>query len=426
MSFAIVFRTYPDVDHMVPLAWRLLEDGEEVHAVVSHGYDAERDHHLRFVAGYPNLHVTEIAPAGRRGPLRRIAAHLRGTVPYALFFLLRRRVRVVAVEWGYGLPEGYDRLRSLAGLRAVIGSVGRSLLRGSDAHQTRTSFIVAARLLGRATACLPHGLNLKLDTITTSEGVAAGLNGYDWRDRNRFSAYVLNTAHHLDWHLEHANGDPEVMQAWGTMRWAPDWVEVNRGLTPPFEWPEPADGKLKVTLMVPKWRNRLDRSAAVSLVERLHSLDFVSLAIKGHPRPEDGAAHPLRADADVDWSRIHDLTHVDSVPLIGASDVVVDVGNSIGIEVVMQGKVLVYPTYVHELTTIYDEIEGCCVLAQCEDEVADYLEAHAAGDVHAVPPDAYGALMRRAVFANREEPFDVLGLYSERVRELASERGTDL
>src|SRR3954447_14850459 len=356
MSYAIVFRTYPDVDHMVPLAWRLLEDGEEVHAVVSPGYDAERDHHLRFVAGYPNFHVTEIAPPERRGPLRRIAARLRGTVPYALLFLMRHRVRVVAVEWGYGLPDGYDRLRSLAGLRALVRSVCRSFASGSDPHQTRLSFIVAARILRRATVCLPHGLNLKLSTIFSNEGIAPGHNGYDFRDRNRFTAYVLNTAHHLDWHLEQAHGDPAVMHAWGTMRWAPEWVEVNRRLAPPFDWPEPADGKLKVTLMVPKWKNRLDRAAAVSLVERLHSLDFVSLAIKGHPRPEDGAADPLRADADLDWSRIHDLTHVDSEPLIGASDVVVDVGNSIGIEVVMQAKVLVYPTYVHELTTIYDEI----------------------------------------------------------------------
>jgi hypothetical protein len=419
MSFAIVFRTYPDVDHMVPLAWRLAEDGEEVHAIVSPGYDAARDHHLRFVAGHPGVHLTEIAPPGRRGPLARIAAHLRGTVPYAMLFLRRHRVEVVAVEWGYGLADGYDRLRTPAGLLAVLRSVGRSLLHGSDRHQARTSFIVAARLLGRATVCLPHGLNLKLDTITTSEGVSAGVNGYDWSDRNRFSAYAVNTAHHLDWHLRHAGGDPDVMHAWGTMRWAPDWIEINRGLTEPFEWPEAAGDRLKVTLMVPKWRNRLHKDAAISLVERLNRLDFVSLALKGHPRPEDGAADPLRAEAQLDWSRIHDVTAVDSVPLIAASDVVVDVGNSIGMEVVTQGKVLVYPTYVHELTTVYDEIPGCCVLARTEDEVADYLEAHAAGRMHEVPPEAYERLMRWAVFAGRDEPYDVIGLYSERVRELA-------
>jgi hypothetical protein len=398
---------------MVPLAWRLLEDGEDVQAVISPGYDASRDHHLRYVASYPNLEVTELGGG-------RIATWLRGTLPYALLFLLRRRVEVVHVEWGYGLPDGYQNLRSLAGIRAVARSLVRSLLRGGDPQQVRTSFIVAARLLGRSTVCLPHGLNVKRDAIIGTEALAAGVTGYDWTDRNRFTAYVLNSADQLDWHIENAKGDPAVMQAWGSLRWAPEWVEVNRRLTPAFDWPEDREGRVKVTLMVPKWRNRVDKHAAVSLVKRLQSLDRVSLAVKGHPRPEDGAADPLHADPDVDWSRIHDLSTVDSVPLIGASDVVVDVGSSIGIEVLMQGKVLLNPTYVHELTTMFDEVPDCCVVAGSEDEVVAYLEQHAAGRQHAVPPETYDEVMRRAVFADREEPFDVLGLYSEQVRALAA------
>jgi hypothetical protein len=166
----------------------------------------------------------------------------------------------------------------------------------------------------------------------------------------------------------------------------------------------------------------VDKDAAVSLVKRLQSLDCVSLAVKGHPRPEDGAADPLHADPEVDWSRIHDVSKVDSVPLIGASDVVVDVGSSIGIEVLMQGKVLVNPTYVHELTTMFDEVPDCCVVAESEDEVVAYLDRHAAGEAHRVPADTYHAVLRQAVFAQREEPFDVLGHYSERIRELAASR----
>jgi hypothetical protein len=413
VSYLFVFRAYPDVDHMVPLAWKLLEDGERVEAVISPGYDAEADHHLRYIRRYPKLRVTQMG--------RGLAARLRSTVPYALLFLLRRRVKVVAVEWGYGLPDGYERLRSPAGIRAVLRSVARSFLRADDPQQVRASFIVAARLLGRSTVCLPHGLNVKLDAIISSEVLASGQNGYDWEDRNRFSAYVLNTANHLDWHLDNAKGDPDVMQAWGSLRWSPEWVEINRELAPSFEWPEPAGGKVKVTFMVPKWKNRVDKDAAVSLVKRLQDMEGVSLAIKGHPRPEDGAADPLHADPEVDWTRIHDVSKVDSVPLIGASDVVIDVGSSIGIEVIMQGKVLLNPTYVHELTTIFDEIPGSCVVAESEDEVAACLDAHAAGAPHAVPADAYDEVMRRVVFAGREQPFDVIGLYSERVRALAAQ-----
>jgi hypothetical protein len=70
----------------------------------------------------------------------------------------------------------------------------------------------------------------------------------------------------------------------------------------------------------------------------------VSLALKAHPRPAAGGADLLRADPEIDWDAIHDVTPVDSVSLIRAADVVIDVGSSIGIETVMQGKVLVNPT----------------------------------------------------------------------------------
>ena len=45
----------------------------------------------------------------------------------------------------------------------------------------------------------------------------------------------------------------------------------------------------------------------------------------------------------------------------------------------MQGKVLVNPTYMHELTTLFDTIEGVAVVAQSAEEVTGYLEAHATG-----------------------------------------------
>ncbi|MFL5883553.1 MAG: hypothetical protein ACJ77M_00645 [Thermoleophilaceae bacterium] len=417
MSYLFVFRAYPDVDHMVPLAWRLLEDGEEVHAIVSPGLDASADHHLDHIAGYSNLHLKQIEPKGG-GRLARIGAHLRSTLPYALGYVLRHRVQLVAVEWGYGLPDGYDRLASPRGLVALARSLAGSILHGGDPRQVRNSFVVAARVLGRARVCLPHGLNVKLDAITTNESLASGRNGFDWRDRNRFSAYVLNTASHREFFLDHAAGDPEVMQVWGSLRWAPEWVEVNRRLAPTFEWPEDGRDRLKVTLMVPKWRNRVNKEEAVALVKRLQALDFVSLALKHHPRPQ--ATDPLREDPDVDWKRIHDVTKVDSVSLIDASDVVIDVGSSIGVEVLMQGKVLLNPHYCHQLTTIFDEVPGSCVVAESEEAVVSYLESHAAGNPHVVPPDAHAEILRRTVFASSDEPFDVLGLYSERVRALAT------
>jgi hypothetical protein len=428
VSYLLVFRAYPDVDHMAPLAWTLLEGDEEVHGVVSPGYDPEGDHRLRFLATYPGFHLHEIWPAPRRpGRARRWSASvlgtLRSTVFHAIWIVARHDVRVVGVEWGYGFREGYEHLRSLTGVRDVARSVLRSLRLAPRRHpyQTRTNFLVAARLLGRATVCLPHGLSIKLDAASNRElerTVAAG--GLDWSDRNRFTAYVLNTEHHRLIHLEHARGDPGVMQTWGSLRWAPEWFEINRRLVGPSSWPQGSGNRLKVVFMVPKWRNRVDADAVADLVKRLQDHAQCSLAIKGHPRPKDGNADPLRTDPRIDWTRIHDASRVDSVALIAAADVVVDIGSSIGIEVVLQGKVLVNPFYLHEIRTLFDDIPNSCVRAASPEAVLRYLDAHAAGAPRRATPAAVAALMRRAVYGDRPEPYDVLDHYRDRVRELAT------
>jgi len=107
--------------------------------------------------------------------------------------------------------------------------------------------------------------------------------------RNRFAAYVLNTEHHRRWHLDYTMGDPEVMESWGSLRWAPEWVAVNREAAPPFAWPVNGVDRLKVAFMVPQWVDRVDPEAIVELVERVHRLDGVSLALKG---PSAGPREP--------------------------------------------------------------------------------------------------------------------------------------
>jgi hypothetical protein len=414
-----VFRTSPDIDHMVPLAWKLIENGEQVHAVMSPGYDPDGDYRIEFARRYPAFHLHE----ARGGRLRRWA---RGTLPYAFVLLRRERVELVAVEWGYGLDAGYDRPRSARGVVALLRSLGRSLLRSSDPHQTRVNYLVAAHVLGLPTVCLPHGLNIKHGAAWNQELIdILAQGGVDFRDRNRFTSYVLNTEEMRRWYIDYAMGDPDVLETLGSLRWTPEWFERNLELAPPFEWPETARGRVKVVFMVPKWMNRVHADAAIELVRRLEHVDEISLAIMGHPRKTHGGADPLYANAEIDWSRIHDVTGVNSVSVIRACDVVIDVGSSIGIEVLMQGKVLVNPTYVHDVETLFDTIPGSSIVARDADAVVAYLEAHFGGRPYVTPEEAYRRLLREAVFASRADPFDVLDAHYRRLRELVGEVETE-
>ncbi|MGI8728503.1 MAG: hypothetical protein ACR2LK_00640 [Solirubrobacteraceae bacterium] len=418
MSYLIVFRASPDVDHMAPLAWKLLEQGETVHAVMSVAYDVDADHRLALLRGYPSFHMHELRPRGRDGLRERLSQRTRVTLPRVAWFLRQLDVELVAVEWGYGLAAGYDRLRSTAGARAVLGSLVGSLRRCNDPRQPRASFIVAARLLGIPVVCLPHGLSVKLDAASNHEAAALIAAGaLDWRDRNRFDAYVLNTEHHRQIHLEHARGDPDVMHTWGSLRWSPEWFEINLRSSPPFAWPAGEEGHLRVVFMVPKWQNRVDAPAAIELVRRLQAVEGVSLAVMGHPRSLGEDSDVLRSAPGIDWEQIHDLSGRNSVSVIREADVVIDVGSSIGLEVVLQDKVLVNPSYLHEIRTLFDAVEGAAVIASDAGEVIDYLVRHRDGDAHRIPAGAREELLRHAVYGTRE-PYDVAQLYCERLRAL--------
>lgn len=420
MTFLFVLRTSPDIDHMAPVMWKLLEEGEKVHAVVPHGYDADADYRLRFLGGQARFQLHRV---GR--PRGRLASYLHDNIASAVIWLLRHRVGVVVTEWGSGLPHGVGAHGTRAWAHALWCEAKRYAVgrRTPDPFYTRHDFIVAAAILGRRTACLPHGLNVKLDAIATKEAEILHERPHPWHDRNRFDVYVFNTEHHRRWHIDYAVGDPDVMQTWGSARWDPVWFELNRTLAPSYEWPAEGANKLKVVFMVPKWEKRVDAAAVVKLVRELQSLDFVSLAVKEHPRPKDGSAEPLKADPGIDWDRLHDVARVDSVPLIAAADVVIDVGSSIGIEVVMQGKVLVNARHLHGLTTFFDVVQGSCVVATSAGEVAEYLRAHRSGERHQVEPGVYEELLRSSVYGSRSEPFDVLDLYYRRLTGLRRRRG---
>ena len=411
MSYVFVFRASPDIDHMAPVAWKLLEEGETVHGVLSSGTRADGDHRIGLLLRYPRFRLHRARP----------------TLPWALFMLRRARASLLAVEWGYGVPAGFDAFPRPAGLRAAARSFVRSLLKeGRDAQQTRSNFVAAAALLRIPTVCLPHGLNIKLDPHEEVR-TKLGNEELDWEDRNRFAAYVLNTEHHRRWHLDHTRGDAGVLQTWGSVRWAPEWFELNRRLAPAFEWPEPATDRVRVVFMLPRWKQGPDGliewgpavrgDRVMELVRRLHALPEVSLAVAAHPRA-DREVDPIKNDPSIDTMRVHDVTGTDSVSLIAAADIVIDVGSSIGLEVVLQGKVLLDPSFLFGPKTLFDAIPDACVLAEDVDQAVAYVRAHASGSPRRPSQAALDELMRRAVYGDRPAPFDVLGEYVSRVREL--------
>jgi len=112
------------------------------------------------------------------------------------------------------------------------------------------------------------------------------------------------------------------------------------------------------------------------------------------------------------------------VSLIRAADVVIDVGSSIGLEVLLQGKTLVNPAYLHEVRTLFDVVDGSCVRPGSTGEVVDYLRRHHEGRPFTATEEGMREVLRRAVYGDRDEPYDIIDTYASRFRAMAGPRST--
>ncbi len=300
---------------MAPLAWKLLEEGEEVHAVISPGYDPRRRPPPGAAArATPRFHLHELWPRRRR-VRRRCGPHAALRAGAAAAPPRPRRRRRVGLRPADGLrPPALRRRRR----SRCCAASSRSLRPRSSATRSRprANFIVAARLLrppDRLPAARPERQARPAPPTSVGEALATGgpLTGATATASPPTSSTPSTTAAATS---TTPRATREVMQTWGSLRWAPEWFELNRTLAPPFDWPEPprpAEGRASWS---PSGATACTPTRPSSCVRRLQALDFVSLAVKGHPRPSDGQRRPAaRRPRRSTGTRIHDVSGVDSV-----------------------------------------------------------------------------------------------------------------
>jgi hypothetical protein len=202
--------------------------------------------------------------------------------------------------------------------------------------------------------------------------------------------------------------DPEVSQAWGSLRFCPEWSAVMDRICPKALLPARASGQSRVLFFLPKWHNRVNKAETLDLIASLSQRKDIQLLLKAHPRS---------GEADMDkafWEQVKTrqsvvlLGNTPSRALVQDADIVIDVGSSIAIEAVLESKPLIYPKYLHENRLIFDEF-GCCLPAGSKEDVSRLIDQIRSG-ADSSPRDARSVLLCHAVYCGRE-PFDVPAYY---------------
>lgn len=411
--FLFLLRTGPDVDHIAPMIWTCLQRGDQVLVVFEEPlpgegrFIPEKDDRIRFLRQNRGFHVLPLEGFGFSSPVLRKIGRLIWNF-YALRVMLRRqRIDACFFDWGFGETSDLVPLSPLRWLRVRF------------TKNLRSQLIMAGRSLGLPLVCLPHGVSTKLN-IDISPHAREALEEHGgelpFEDRNCFTAYVFTSELQRRLFIEKARLRPEKAQAWGSLRFCPEWMKILERILPSATLPPKGKGRVRVLFFLPKWYNRVDKDKTVSLLKALAGREDVQLVLGIHPRKDVDGLDESTLDEFRARPNVCLAGNANSVSLVRASDAVVDVGSGMAVEAILQGKHLIYPQYLHENRLVFDELGGCAI-ARNEEEVGRFLDMIVRGESPGDFEAGARAVVREIVYAGRE-PYDVPAHYYGRVREL--------
>jgi len=192
---------------------------------------------------------------------------------------------------------------------------------------------------------VPHGIPLYLKHSSDYNRAKSKLIEND-------KDYIV--LHHCRWKDECVSHglNPEKVTVLGSPRFCKEWMDILDNIIPPdSSLEDKGDGRLKVVFMefsAPRYHEY--KNTARETVEKINSLDFVHFIFKPQTR-----GHILHFDLS---SSVELAYNANSVNLIKWADVVIVHASSIMIEVLLRDKVFIYPRFFHTDKMIYEEFEA--------------------------------------------------------------------
>ena len=276
-------------------------------------------------------------------------------------------------------------------------------------------YFIAAKGIGIKTIAIPHGCNIFINSDVTIGYRNQTIKGIqtDPKDRNLFDYYILQNPIRRDGWIK-SGYDPIKTQAWGSTRFYPEWAKINKKICPKFHTDIDCTDKIKVVFMQFQKDYNVHNELVMGALKELSKLKYISLAVKDATREgkafydRNKAAGDL-GDALIGWYG----NEVHSPSLIDWSDCVIVIGGSIGIEVMLQKKNLIYPTYLNSNQTMYEYYNAAhCVSST--DEMINILN-NLKRNIEISDPPGIDNMIREIVYAG-EDQFNVPLRYYELIK----------
>jgi len=410
---AFFIRAYNDVDHFVPLIAQFILKKENPLVIINTDLNIEDDYRFNYLKSLGNVETIfdvdheYVNFSKNKGfiqnflkkiyILRRNRKSILGRLYRNIFFdckeqmqLLRsKNIRICAFEWSTPYARG----------------------------ELIEKYFFAAKGIGITTIAIPHGCNIFLNSDVTEgyrKKIQMGILP-DQSDTKLFDYYIIQNQIRRDGWIKWGF-DPIKTQAWGSLRFYPEWAAKNKEICPKFNFKDNPSGKIKIVFMQFQKEYNLKNELIFDTLKKISFIDNILLTVKDATR--EGKEYYDRnkkskslGNSLVGWygNEIH------SPALIEWADLVIVIGGSIGIEAILQNKTLIYPLYLNTNSTLYEYFQA----AYCPNSYEELKEIITESLNGKKFPELPGAnrLIKEIVYAGKEE-FNVPEKYYDEFKKI--------
>ncbi|MBJ13544.1 MAG: hypothetical protein CMG62_10805 [Candidatus Marinimicrobia bacterium] len=413
-KFIFFVRAYNDLDHFAPLIWKCIKEGDLPTILITTKLKIEEDYRYKLINKTSKIKLIYdidedfekhfIAKSMWSRFLRKLysfkrdPSNLIGKIYRKFFFKLNKEINFLR-------DEDYH---------ACIFEWSTPYARGDKIEK----YFIAAKALGITTFALPHGCNIFVNSDVT-EGYRATLSRgklVDQSSTRLFDYYIFQNPLRRDGWVKWGF-DAVKAQAWGSLRFYPDWARKNLESCPKYEPEIKPNSKLNVVFMQFQKEYNIDNVGVLNFLKEISNLKEISLVVKDATREGKSFYNQNKASKELGSSLISWVgNEVHSPSLVDWSDVVIVIGGSIGIEAMLQSKPVIYPKFLSSNKTLYEKYNAAYCTSSSQ-ETTDLLERMKEGNFKN-SKSGIDLMIKEIVYAGKEE-YDVLQKYYD---EISSER----
>lgn len=369
-------RHFNDIDHLAPVAWKMNEDNHPVTVLcMNPRYDYRSDYRLRFLSGRgvtvdylhtrfhrrrSMLHELLSAYIEKAYARQRRYAPDDQNLPYfkRLYGFLSGQLGLLSYKL---IRFGYYNIRWARSFLERFGAQAICFDHVMPGLYVVSNLLKAAKELSIPSFSLPHGVPL----YTNEASKPKSTDARRFAKFNRFDYIIVPTRLRRDL-LIRSGVSVEKIFVLGSARYSNAWMDQNQRIIPKMIEPTAKMKKrLKIVFLPSKPQCQVDLDRLNATCAILANIENIEVMIKPHTRA--GGEKYLFVG-----NNLPDASHILTAELCEWADVILVVGSSVITEALMRKKPALYLKYLHENTTLFEEL-GACWTMHDENELRSAL-----------------------------------------------------